>query len=84
MAIGYDDPMPLHQALTNDEMSIARMALGNNKSAAEIIYNLAQQRGYRRADRQGQRRRTSSTPSRAARTPTRASPTPAARAATPT
>jgi hypothetical protein len=49
-AIGYDDPMSLHQALTNDEMAIAQMALGNNKSAAEIIYNLAQQRGYRRAD----------------------------------
>jgi hypothetical protein len=50
MAMGYDDPMQLHQALTNDEMSIARMALGNNKSAAEIIYHLAQQRGYRRPD----------------------------------
>jgi hypothetical protein len=32
-------------------MTIARMALGNNKSAAEIIYNLAQQRGYRRRSR---------------------------------
>jgi hypothetical protein len=48
-AIGYEDPMQLHQALTNDEMSIAQMALANKKSAAEIIYNLAQQRGYRRA-----------------------------------
>jgi hypothetical protein len=50
MAMGYEDPMQLHQALTHDEMSIARMALGNNKSAAEIIYHLAQQRGYRRPD----------------------------------
>jgi hypothetical protein len=50
MAIGYDDPMSLHEALTRDEMAIAQTALGNNKSAAEIIYNLAQQRGYRRAD----------------------------------
>jgi hypothetical protein len=49
MAIGYDDPAQLHQALTNDEMAIARTALGNKKSAAEIIYNLAQQRGYRKA-----------------------------------
>jgi hypothetical protein len=48
-AIGYDDPMQLHQALTNDEMSIAQMALANRKSAAEIIYDLAQQRGYRKA-----------------------------------
>jgi hypothetical protein len=47
-AMGYDDPMQLHQALTNDEMSIAQMALGNRKSAAEIIYNLAQQRGYKK------------------------------------
>jgi hypothetical protein len=49
MAMGYDDPMQLQQALTNDEMSIARMALCNNKSAAEMIYQLAQQRGYRNA-----------------------------------
>src|SRR6202011_3838686 len=50
MAMGYDDPMQLHQALTNDEMTIARMALGNNKSAAEVIYHLAQQRGYRKTE----------------------------------
>jgi hypothetical protein len=50
MAMGYEDPIQLHQALTNDEMSIAQMALGNRKSAAEIIYNLAQQRGYRKAE----------------------------------
>lgn len=50
MAMGYDDPIQLHEALTSDEMAIAQMALGNNKSAAEIIYNLAQQRGYRKAD----------------------------------
>ena len=29
-------------------MAIAQMALGNRKSAAEIIYNLAQQRGYKK------------------------------------
>lgn len=46
IAMGYDDPAQLHQALTNDEMSIARMALGSNKSPAEIIYNLAKMRGY--------------------------------------
>jgi hypothetical protein len=49
-AIGDDDPAELHQALTNDEMAIAQMALGNNKSAAEIIYHLAQQRGYRKTE----------------------------------
>ena len=35
MAIGYDDPVQLHQALTNDEMAIA--APLNRKSAAEVI-----------------------------------------------
>jgi sugar-specific transcriptional regulator TrmB len=50
MAMGYDDPMQLHQALTNDEMAIAQMALGSRKSPAEIIYNLAQQRGYKKAE----------------------------------
>jgi hypothetical protein len=50
MAMGYEDPVQLHQALTNDEMSIAQMALGNQKSAAEIIYHLAQQRGYRKTE----------------------------------
>ena len=49
-AIGYNDPVQLHQALTNDEMAIAQMALANKKSAAETIYNLAQQRGYRKAE----------------------------------
>jgi hypothetical protein len=48
-AMGYDDPMQLHTALTSDEMAIAQMALANNKSAAETIYQLAQQRGYRKA-----------------------------------
>lgn len=45
-AIGYDDPQELHSALTNDEMSIAQSALQRGKSPAEIIYNLAKQRGY--------------------------------------
>jgi hypothetical protein len=53
MAMGYQDPRQLHEALTSDEMSIARMALGNNKSAAEIIYQLAQQRGYRSTPAKG-------------------------------
>lgn len=46
MAIGYDDPAQLHAALQADEMAIAKVAFGNKKSAAEIIYNLAKQRGY--------------------------------------
>jgi len=50
MAMGYDDPVQLHEALTADEMAIAQMALGKKKSAAEIIYNLAQQRGYKKAE----------------------------------
>jgi len=48
--MGYTDPRALHEALTNDEMSIAQMALSQGKSAAEIIYNLAKQRGYAKAD----------------------------------
>ena len=55
-AMGYDDPTELHAALSNDEMSIARMALANRKSPAEIIYGLAQQRGYKKADGRGSER----------------------------
>jgi hypothetical protein len=49
-AIGYDDPLQLQQALINDEMSIAQAALAGGRSAAEVIYNLAKQRGYRKAE----------------------------------
>jgi hypothetical protein len=45
-AMGYSDPVQLHQAITNDEMAIANMAKANGKSAAEIIYSLAKMRGY--------------------------------------
>lgn len=49
-AMGYDDPQQLHEALQADEMAIAQMALSRGKSAAETLYQLAQQRGYRKAD----------------------------------
>jgi hypothetical protein len=38
--------LALHNALIADEMAIAQTAAGKKKSAAEIIYNLAKQRGY--------------------------------------
>jgi hypothetical protein len=60
MSIGYDDPnsplltpdekqaaaKALHDALTQDEMGIAQLAFSKNKSPAQIIYDLAQKRGY--------------------------------------
>jgi vacuolar-type H+-ATPase subunit I/STV1 len=48
-AIGYDTPEALHQALVADEFAIAEMAFAKNKSPAEMIYNLANQRGYKKA-----------------------------------
>jgi hypothetical protein len=48
-AIGYDSPEALHNALIADEMAIAQMAFEKGKSAAELLYNLANQRGYKKA-----------------------------------
>lgn len=45
-SLGYDNAQAMHQALMSDEMSIAYSALQRGRSPAEIIYNLAQQRGY--------------------------------------
>lgn len=47
-AIGYDTPEALHQALIADEMAIAQMAFEKGKSPAEMLYNLANQRGYKK------------------------------------
>jgi hypothetical protein len=47
-AIGYDTPQALHQALIADEMAIAQMAFEKGKSPAEMLYNLASQRGYKK------------------------------------
>jgi hypothetical protein len=49
-AIGYDTPESLHQALVADEFAIAEMAFAKGKSPAEMIYSLANQRGYKKAD----------------------------------
>lgn len=60
MSIGYDDPnsplltpdekhaaaKALHDALTQDEYGIAQLAFSKGKSPAQIIYDLAQKRGY--------------------------------------
>ncbi|KRR21905.1 hypothetical protein [Bradyrhizobium retamae] len=48
-AIGYDTPEALHQALIADEFAIAQMAFERGKSPAELIYSLANQRGYKKA-----------------------------------
>jgi hypothetical protein len=48
-AMGYEDPVALQQAVEDDELAIARMALSAKKSPAQIIYSLAQQRGYKKA-----------------------------------
>lgn len=48
-AIGYDTPEALHNALNADEFAIAQMAFAKNKSPAEMLYNLAVQRGYKKA-----------------------------------
>jgi hypothetical protein len=47
-AIGYDTPEALHNALIADEMAIAQMAFEKGKSPAEMLYNLANQRGYKK------------------------------------
>ncbi|MCA6114251.1 hypothetical protein J6524_04815 [Bradyrhizobium sp. WSM 1738] len=48
-AIGYETPETLHQALIADEFAIAQMAFERGKSPAELIYSLANQRGYKKA-----------------------------------
>lgn len=49
-ALGYDTPAELEKALQNEEMSIAMMAFDKGKSPAEVIYSLAKERGYKKAD----------------------------------
>ena len=46
MALGYDDPQALQQALIADEFAVAQSALARGRSPAQIIYSLARQRGY--------------------------------------
>ena len=47
-AIGYDTPETLHQALIADEFAIAQMAMERGKSPAQMLYDLANQRGYKK------------------------------------
>lgn len=49
-ALGYDTPAELQKALQNEEMSIAMMAFEKGKSPAQVIYDLAKGRGYKKAD----------------------------------
>lgn len=44
-AIGYT-PAEINEAIHADELAIAHRALSNGRSAAEVVYNLAKQRGY--------------------------------------
>jgi hypothetical protein len=46
VALGYDNPQAIHDALLADEFAVAQSALMTQRSPAEIIYNLARQRGY--------------------------------------
>jgi uncharacterized membrane-anchored protein YhcB (DUF1043 family) len=46
VALGYDNPQAIHEALLADEFAVAQSALMTQRSPAEIIYNLARQRGY--------------------------------------
>ncbi len=50
IAMGYEDQQDVHNALLADEMAIAEMAIARGKSPAQLIYDLAQQRGYKKAD----------------------------------
>jgi hypothetical protein len=50
MALGYEDQAELERALQNEEISIATMAFEKGKSPAEVIYSLAKERGYKKAD----------------------------------
>ncbi len=53
MALGYDTPVELQEALQREEMAIATMAFEKGRSPAETIYNLAKGRGYKKADPKG-------------------------------
>lgn len=50
MALGYESHADLEDALKNEEISIATLAFQKGKSPAEVIYGLAQMRGYKKAD----------------------------------
>ena len=45
-ALGYDDPRAIQDVLMADEFAVAQAAIARRQSPAEIIYNLARQRGY--------------------------------------
>lgn len=51
-AFGVTAPNEIRAALMNEELQIAAMALQNGQSPAEVIYGLAQSRGYRPVPRQ--------------------------------
>lgn len=50
MALGYETQAELTDALRNEEITIATLAFQKNKSPASMIYDLAQKRGYKKAD----------------------------------
>lgn len=50
MALGYESRADLEDALKNEEISIATLAFQKGKSPASVIYDLAQKRGYKKAD----------------------------------
>lgn len=50
IAFGVEDAAAITKALEDEEIQIAKVAFANKKSPAEVIYALAQQRGYKKAD----------------------------------
>lgn len=46
VAIGYDNPKEIADALQADELAIAQRAFQLGKSPAEMLYSLAKERGY--------------------------------------
>lgn len=44
--MGYSDPAIRHQIIQQDALQIAAQALNGNLNAAEVVYNIAKDRGY--------------------------------------
>jgi hypothetical protein len=49
-AVGIRDPMQRQQILSNEYLTVAQIALGDNRNPAEAIYEIAKVRGYKPAN----------------------------------
>ena len=52
-AVGIRDPMQRQQILSNEYLTVAQIALGENRNPAEAIYEIAKVRGYKPANGNG-------------------------------